>query len=48
MVYAETDSSAMGAVIPLRAPPPPVPSVPLVPEADALDEDDIDWSTFDG
>lgn len=48
MVYAETDSETMGAVIPLRAPPPPVPSVPLVPEADALDEDDIDWSTFDG
>jgi hypothetical protein len=42
---AETDSGA--TVLTLRPPPPP-PDSPLVPEADALNDDDIDWASFDG
>jgi hypothetical protein len=48
--YDETDSLSdptMGQVLTLR-PPRQVPETPLVPVSDALNDDDIDWATFDG
>jgi hypothetical protein len=46
-----SDPNTPGVVIPMR---PPAPSVPLLPAADVLndtdpsEEDDIDWSRYDG
>jgi hypothetical protein len=42
---AGTDSG-MGQILALRPPLPTLP--PLQPEADSMNDDDIDWSTFDG
>jgi hypothetical protein len=47
MAQGVTETDSDNNVITLRLPP-PVPAVPLRPEADVLDDDDVDWASFEG